>query len=117
MVRLADRTLIQHCGHDGYGLLTEAGDPNPVDDINARVRELLVHDGEATLWDVMSARNIFATSPERLDRWLEATGSRRVVFGHTPHGGRVINFDGAFSRSHRKFRTAPIGATVAPLGD
>ncbi len=126
MVRLSDRTLIQHCGHDGYGVLIEAGGPDPVDAINARVHDLLLHEGETTLWDVMSARNIFATSPERLDRWLEATGSRRVVFGHTPHGGRVpesyfggkaINFDGAFSRAHRKFRTTPVAATVSPLGD
>jgi hypothetical protein len=126
LVRLPDRTLVQHCGHDGYGLLIEANDPNPVDAINERVCELLIHEGESMLWDVMSARNIFPVSPERLDRWLEVTGSRRVVFGHTPHGGRTpqsyyggkaINFDGAFSRSHRKYRAGPIGATVAPLGD
>jgi hypothetical protein len=76
---------------------------------------------------LMSGPNIFATQPMRLDRWLEITNCRRVVFGHKPHdrpaperyhGGRAINFDGGFSRSHRKFRrTSPIGATVAPLGD
>jgi hypothetical protein len=47
------------------------------------------------------------------------------VFGHKPHGGsapqqyhegRAINFDGGFSRSHRKFRrTSSMAATVAPL--
>ena len=126
LVRLPDGTLVQHCGHDGYGLLIGANAVNPVDAINERVRDLLMHEGETTLWDLLSAKNIFPVSPERLDRWLELTGSRRVVFGHTPHGGRTpqsyhggkaINFDGAFSRSHRKFRVAPIAATVAPLGD
>ena len=125
LMRLADRTLVQHCGNDGYGLLIQAADLDPVAAVNARVRDLLLHQGEATLWDVMSGRNIFPTQPERLDRWLDATGSRRVVFGHSPHGGRTpqtyhegraINFDGGFSRSIRSFRrTAPTGATVAPL--
>jgi hypothetical protein len=60
-----------------------------------------------------------------LDRWLEVTGGSRVVFGHNPHnstrpevyhGGRAINFDGGFSRFHRKYRRqSPPGATVAPL--
>jgi hypothetical protein len=124
-VRLADHTLVQHCGNDGYALLIDAADPDPVAAVNARVRDLLLHEGEATLWDAMSGRNIFRSQPERLDRWLEVTGSRRVVFGHTPHGsrtpeayhgGRAINFDGGFSRSIRSFRrTPPVGATVAPL--
>ena len=125
LMRLADRTLVQHCGNDGYGLLIEAADPDPIAAVNARVRDLLLHQGEARLWDVMSGRNIFPTQPERLDRWLDVTGSRRVVFGHSPHGGRTpqiyhggraINFDGGFSRSIRSFRrTASLGATVAPL--
>jgi hypothetical protein len=124
LVRLPDRTLVQHCGSDTYALLIEAIDPDPVAAVNARVRHLLLHEGEATLWDLMSGRNIFPSQPERLDRWLEATSSRRVVFGHTPHGGRVpasyhdgkaINFDGTLSRSHRKFRVSPTGATVGPL--
>ena len=78
------------------------------------------------IWSVVCP-NIFATQPERLQRWLDATGCRRVVFGHKPHGGRTpershsgkaINFDGGFSRAHRKFRRlSPIGATVAPLDD
>jgi hypothetical protein len=127
LVRLADGTLAQHCGNDGYALLIEADDASPVDAVNARVRDLLLHEGESTLWDVLSGPNIFATQPTRLERWLEITNSRRVVFGHKPHGGpvperyhggRAINFDGGFSRSHRKFRRAsPIKATVAPLGD
>jgi hypothetical protein len=125
LVRLPDRTLVQHCGSDAYALLIETTDPDPVAAVNAQMRHLLLHEGEATLWDVMSGPNIFATQPMRLARWLEITNSRRVVFGHKPHGGsvperyhegRAINFDGGFSRSHRKYRRAsPMGATVAPL--
>jgi hypothetical protein len=125
LVRLADRTLIQHCGNDGYGVLIEMSDVDPVSAINARVRHLLMHEGESELWDAMSGRNIFPTQPERLERWLETTQSRRVVFGHSPHGGRTpqayhdghaINYDGSFSRSIRGRRhLAPVGATVSPL--
>jgi hypothetical protein len=125
LVRLADRTLIQHCGNDGYGVLIETSDVDPVPAINARVRHLLMHDGESELWDAMSGRNIFPTQPERLDRWLQVTDCRRVVFGHSPHGGRTsqayhdgraINFDGSFSRAIRgRRRLAPAAATVAPL--
>jgi hypothetical protein len=127
LVRLPDGTLAQHCGSDAYSQLIEAGAPDPVAAVNARVRDLLHNGGESTLWDLLSGPNIFTAQPERLQRWLDTTGSRRVVFGHKPHGGRVpershsgkaINFDGGFSRSHRKFRRLnPIGATVAPLGD
>jgi hypothetical protein len=127
LVRLSDLTLVQHCGSDAYSQLIEAATPDPISAVNARVQDLLLHGGESTLWDLLSGPNVFATQPERLQRWLDTTGSRRVVFGHKPHGGRVpeishsgkaINFDGGFSRSHRKYRRqAPIGATVAPLGD
>jgi hypothetical protein len=125
LMQLADRTLVQHCGNDAYGSLIDADVPRPVEAINSRVRDLLLHEGEAELWDLLSGPNIFETSRMRLDRWLEFTDSRRVVFGHKPHGGsvpqqyhegRAINFDGGFSRSHRKYRRAsPIAATVAPL--
>jgi hypothetical protein len=125
LMRLADRTLVQHCGNDGYGSLIEAGAPRPVEAINSRVRDLLLHEGEDELWDLLSGPNIFETQAMRLERWLELTDSSRVVFGHKPHGGsapqryhegRAINFDGGFSRSHRKYRRAsPVGATVAPL--
>jgi hypothetical protein len=125
LLRLADRTLVQHCGSDSYARLLEKKDADPVAAVNARVRQLLVHEGEAELWDLLSGKNIFATQPLRLERWLEVTGSRRVVFGHNPHresrpdtshGGKAINFDGGFSRYHRKFqRRSPPGATVAPL--
>ena len=125
LLQLADETLAQHCGNDSYASLIDADPPSPVDAINASVRELLSHEGEATLWDVLSGPNVFAAQVMRLERWLEITNSRRVVFGHKPHTGsvperyhegRAINFDGGFSRSHRKFhRLSPVGATVAPL--
>ena len=93
--------------------------------MNAKVHELLHSEGEAELWEVLSAKNVFAQQPMRLHEYLQATHCRRVVFGHTPHRGRepevyhdglAINFDGAFSRSHRKHaRVAPISASVAPL--
>ena len=127
LVRLSDGTLLQHCGNDDCLELIAIDDPDPVAAINARVRDLLASGGEARLWEVMSGRSAFATQPERLDRWLELTGSRRVVFGHTPHrsprperyhGGKAINFDGGLSRTHRLHRSgSPLGATVAPLED
>jgi hypothetical protein len=88
------------------------------------VHELVIDGREAELWDVISAKNVFAEQPLRLDRWLQATNCRRVVFGHTPHkshipdayhDGRAINFDGGFSRRHRKYRRSPIAASVGPL--
>ncbi|HXC78799.1 MAG TPA: metallophosphoesterase [Candidatus Acidoferrum sp.] len=125
MVRLADGTMAQHCGSDSYAALIEPNDGDPIHAINAGVRGLLLHDGELKLWDMLSGPNIFENQPMRLERWLEMTNSRRVVFGHKPHGGssphryhegRAINFDGGLSRSHRKHRrTSPVSATVAPL--
>ena len=124
-VRLEDRTLVQHCGSDAYAILIEKDESDPVVAVNQRVNEMLASGGEPELWEMMSGRNIFTTQRERLDRWLEGTGSRRVVFGHNPHrgarpeiyhGGKAMNFDGAFSRHHRLFRrVSPLSATVAPL--
>ena len=123
LIRLRDGTLVQHCGHDGYARWVNKA--NPIESVNARVRELVENDGEPELWDVLSAKNLFAQQPARLREWLQATHCRRVVFGHTPHRSRepevyhdglAINFDGALSRTHRKhLRTSPIGASVAPL--
>jgi hypothetical protein len=125
LVRLEDRTLVQHCGSDAYAILIEKDESDPVVAVNHRVNEMLANQGEPQLWEMMSGRNIFATRGERLDRWLEVTGSRRVVFGHNPHrgprpeiyhGGKAMNFDGAFSRHHRLFRrVSPLSASVAPL--
>jgi hypothetical protein len=125
LIQLGDRTLAQHCGNDSYASLIDIADPTPVNAINGRVRDLLRDEGEAKLWDALSGPNIFEAQPMRLERWLQITGNRRVVFGHKPHGdsvphisneGRAINLDGGFSRSHRKYRRASAtGATVAPL--
>jgi hypothetical protein len=125
LMKLADGTLAQHCGNDSFASLIEIDISKPIDAINMRVRDLLNNQGEAELWDLLSGPNIFEAQPMRLERWLDITGSRRVVFGHKPHGGpvpqsshdgRAINFDGAFSRSHNKYRRAsPMSATVAPL--
>jgi hypothetical protein len=125
MVRLADATLVQHCGHDGYSRWCDSNASDVIDAINSRARDLLMHGGEPELWDVLSAKNIFDQQPNRLRRWLEATNSRRVVFGHTPHQGRIpavyhggaaINVDGVLSRFHIKHRRiSPVGASVAPL--
>ena len=127
LIRLPDRTLLQHCGNDQYLDLIPVDESDPVEAINGRTRDLLETGGEDLLWNVLSGPNIFATQAARLERWLEVTGSRRVIFGHTPHhspapvryhGGKAINFDGGLSRAHRLHqRGAPIQASVAPLPD
>jgi hypothetical protein len=124
LMKLRDGTLVQHCGHDGYSRWLNQNE-DPIESVNANVRELLHSDGEAELWDVLSAKNVFAQQSMRLREYLQATRCRRVVFGHTPHRNRepeayhdglAINFDGAFSRSHRKHAgMSPISASVAPL--
>jgi len=53
MVRLADATLVQHCGHDGYSRWIDKA-KDVVQAINARARDLLMHEGEPELWDVLS---------------------------------------------------------------
>jgi hypothetical protein len=125
MIRLADGTIAQHCGSDSYAVLLDSGEAAPINAINTRFRELLSNGGEAELWEMLSGPNILATQPARLDRWLEVTNSRRVVFGHKPHqgaqpdvyhGGKAINYDGGFSRFHRKYRRlSPPAASVSPL--
>jgi hypothetical protein len=127
LVPLSDKTLVQHVGNDAYATWVEKRATDPIESINTQVRELLENEGEPELWDRLSGRNIFTTQEDRLERWLEMTGSRRVVFGHNPHrgarpevyfGGKALNFDGSFSRHHRLFRRlTPAGATVAPLPD
>ena len=123
MLRLRDGTLLQHCGNDDYRLLLGGDAPDPVETINSHGRLMLEAGDAHLLWDVMRGKGVFATQPERLERWLELTGSRRVVFGHTPHhgpvpavyhGGRAINYDGGLSRAHYR-RAAPTAASVGPL--
>ena len=125
MIKLRDGTLVQHCGNDDYRMLLGNDESDPVNAINSAAT-LVLGEGDAhLLWEVMSGKGVFATQPERLERWLQLTGSRRVVFGHTPHrnatparyhGGKAINFDGGLSTSHRLFRRgAPQAASVGPL--
>jgi len=123
MLRLEDGTLVQHCGHDDYRLLLDEDGSDVIATINANGRLVLEAGDADLLWNVMSGKGVFASQPERLDRWLELTGSRRVVFGHTPHhepapvryhGGKAINYDGGLSRAHYR-RPAPLAASVGPL--
>jgi hypothetical protein len=123
LLKLPDGTLVQHCGNDDYRLLLGEERSDPVDTINTHGRLVLEAGDAHLLWDVMSGKGAFATQPDRLDRWLELTGSRRVVFGHTPHhgpkparyhGGKAINYDGGLARAHYR-RAAPLAASVGPL--
>ena len=123
MLKLEDGTLVQHCGNDDYRMLLHDDAPDVIETINTNGR-LVLESGDAhLLWNVMSGKGVFAAQPERLDRWLELTGSRRVVFGHTPHhesrpavyhGGKAINYDGGLCRVHYR-RPAPLAASVGPL--
>jgi hypothetical protein len=123
LLKLEDGTLVQHCGNDDYRMLLGEEQSDVVETINTNGR-LVLEGGDAhLLWTVMSGKGVFATQPERLDRWLELTGSRRVVFGHTPHhqpepasyhDGKAINFDGGLARFHYR-RPAPLAASVGPL--
>jgi len=123
ILRLEDGTLVQHCGNDDYRLLLDDDRSDVIATINTN-GHLILEAGDAhLLWDVMSGKGVFASQPDRLDRWLELTGSRRVVFGHTPHheskpasyhGGKAINYDGGLARIHYR-RAAPLAASVGPL--
>jgi hypothetical protein len=127
LLKLTDRTLIQHCGNDAYLDLVSIAEEVLVAAVNQRVEDLLHGGGEPLLWDLLSSRNIFENQLFRLERWLELTNSRRVVFGHRPHrssrpevyhGGKAINFDGGLSRAHRLYqRGSPLTASVGPLSD
>jgi hypothetical protein len=123
LLKLEDGTLVQHCGNDDYRMLIGEQEADPATAINTNGRLVLEAGDAHLLWDVMSGKGIFASQPERLDRWLELTGSRRVVFGHTPHhgpvpasyhGGKAINYDGGLARAHYR-RAQPLAASVGPL--
>jgi Calcineurin-like phosphoesterase len=124
LIKLDDATLVQHCGHDGYKQWLNEVAQDPIASINDQVHALLNEGHEDELWEVLSAKNAFAHHPMRLQQWLQATKSRRVLFGHVPHNqphpeiyheGTAINFDGALSRRHKYHRRSPISASVAPL--
>jgi calcineurin-like phosphoesterase family protein len=125
LLKLPDRTLVQHSGNDAYADMLSAVESDLVDAVNRRTHDLLANGGERLLWDLLSSPNVFESQPARLERWLELTDSRRVVFGHKPHrgprpatyhDGKAINFDGGLSRTHRLHqRGAPLAASVGPL--
>lgn len=121
---LPDRTLVQHCDNDGLGRLADHHEPDPLKAINAAAREALAAHQYQDLWDLLTPQHVFEQQPLRLAHWLERTGARRVVHGHTPHreraprvyaGGRAINIDGGLARRSRWQGRGPAGASVAPL--
>lgn len=123
---LEDGTLAQHCDSDELGSLVPAGDPDPVTAINREVARLLGAGDVRPLVDRMTSRGVFRRQTLRLDAWLERTGARRVVHGHTPHrskqpevyaNGRAISFDGGMGRWGRPgaLRGGSIKGSVGPL--
>ena len=121
---LPDRTLVQHSDNDGVGRLIDHQTADTVDAVNAAAREVIAAGDYQTLWDLLSPQHVFEQQPLRLAHWLERTGARRVVHGHTPHrersprvyaGGRAINVDGGLARRGRWQGRGPAGASVAPL--
>jgi hypothetical protein len=123
LLLLPDRTLAQHCDSDGLGRLIPASEPDPIAAVNREVARLLARGETEPLVELMTPRGLFRRQPDRLRRWLERTGARRLVHGHTPHrgrrpdgyaGGLAIGFDGGLSRGPRGWGGA-YAATVAPL--
>ncbi len=123
---LEDGTLAQHCDSDELGTLVPAGDPDPVPAINREVERLLAAGDVRPLVDRMTSRGVFRRQTLRLEAWLERTGARRVVHGHTPHrskqpevyaNGRAICFDGGMGRWGRPgaLRGGSIKGSVGPL--
>jgi Calcineurin-like phosphoesterase len=122
MLMLDDGTLIQHTDDDAY-----AGLGSDVPTVNAEMRALLsVAGGVRTALRYTIGRHAF-DDVSRLEQYLERFGARRVVHGHTPHwhetpriqhSGRVLGFDGRFSRYWSQSvaePSGPIGATIALL--
>lgn len=122
MVMLADRTLAQHSDDDRYAELGES-----VDAVNTRAAELLGEPGGVLhVLRHLIGRHAFDNA-DRLERYLGRFSARRLVHGHTPHnadrpqashGGRVLSYDGRFSRFWSRDPddlSGPVGATVALL--
>ena len=122
LVELEDGTLAQHTDDDRYA---EIGDT--VDAVNGAVRAWLETTGGAFQALRYTIGRHGFDDPERLRRYLEHFGVRRVVHGHTPHwdeapislhGGLAVGYDGRFSRFWGRAEgeePGPIGATVALL--
>jgi hypothetical protein len=120
MLMLDDGTLVQHTDDDRYAEIGAT-----VDDVNRQVRTWMQQPGGVlTALRYTIGRYAFSDAT-RLARYLAHFGAQRVVHGHTPHwndtpdishGGKVIGFDGRFSRFWSQIPDeGPIGATVALL--
>ena len=122
MYMLEDGTLVQHTDDDRYADLG-----GTVDEVNAQEQSWLAKPGGVlTALRYTIGRHAF-DDEARLDEYLRHFGARRLVHGHTPHfaaqpvalhGGRVMGFDGRFSRYWSRGsgdESGPIGATVALL--
>ena len=122
MLMLDDGTLAQHTDDDRYAELGGS-----VDDVNAAARARLGRPGgvlEVLRYTV--GRHAF-DDPARLDRYLAHFHARRLVHGHTPHlgqqpavshEGRVLSYDGRFSRywsTDPDDASGPVEATIALL--
>jgi hypothetical protein len=125
-VMLEDGTLAQHCDSDELGALIDQGEPDQVAALNGEVRRLLGRGDVRPLIDRMTSRGVFRRQRLRIEAWLDRTGARRVVHGHTPHrskqpdayaGGLAICFDGGMGRWGRPgaFRGGSIKGSVGPL--
>lgn len=122
LIALDDGTLAQHTDDDRYADIAGS-----VAGVNIAVQGWLASPGGAfQALRYIIGRHGFE-EPERLERYLAHFGARRVVHGHTPHwyqtprmahGGRVVGYDGRFSRYWGRDdgeEAGPIGATVALL--
>ena len=122
MLRLDDGTLVQHTDHDNIAELGAS-----IEEINAAARIALAEPGGLQrLLRYTIGRHAF-DDEGRLDSHLRRFDATRLIHGHTPHwhdhpdsrfGGKVIGFDGRFSRYWAREPGeghGPIEATVALL--
>jgi Calcineurin-like phosphoesterase len=122
LIELADGTLAQHTDDDRYA---EIGDS--VEAVNTAARDWLAAPGGAFAALRYTIGRHGFDDPDRLQRYLDHFGARRVIHGHTPHwddvplalhGGLAVGYDGRFSRFWGRAEgeePGPIGATVAML--
>jgi len=122
MLQLEDGTLVQHTDDDVY-----AGFAATVDQANEVLRGWMAAPGGA----LRALRALIGRGGlldrQRVDAYLSHWPATRVVHGHSPHwhdhpevthDGRVLGFDGRFSRYWTRAPeegTGPISATVALL--
>lgn len=122
LARLDDGTLVQHTDDDGYMGLGDS-----IEAVNRTVAGWLASPGGVLLAMRALIGRGALVDPDRVDAYLRHWGATRIVHGHSPHwgdgpritlGGRVLGFDGRFSRYWTREPgegTGPIGATVALL--